>query len=83
MQEKEKELLQRHKVVKSMGTFILCVSAVMFIAYIPLAKSFVQSVIESNFIFAVFKILLMLLMFLFNIFLMLFGLYISYDSIKK
>ena len=73
----------RTKLVKFIGGFILFVALAMFAGYIPLSRSFVLNLISNNIFFSMIEIILMILMFLFNIFLLLFGLYIFYDGEKK
>ena len=74
------EIPKRSTIVKVFGIVILITSIAMIISHIWVAKSFINNLIDDNVVFAIFKILLLIIMILIEIVLTLFGLYVLYDS---
>ena len=71
---------QKRNTVKKYGFVVILISILILLSYIPLVRTLMLDLINDNIIIAIIKILLLIILFGINIFLLLFGLYISYDS---
>ena len=73
---------KRGLTVKGLGIFVMIIALIAIVSNIPIERAIFISIKDANIILAIFQIILLLVVNIFDLLLVLFGLYIVFDAKK-